>query len=445
MNKCTSDWPRFLVIQDEVKDSKLLMKLSPFAIAKGITGLAAEPVSVKKTSFGLLVEVSKKSHAENLLKSKVLANVPIKVTVHRTLNSSRGVIRCRELSGMTEEEISDELSAQSVSVVKRIMLQKGQKATDTYILTFQKAELPPAIKVGYLNIKVKPYIPNPLRCYKCQDYGHGANKCTHQERCSRCGQEHANQNCKEEPFCVHCHQNHEASDRTCSRYLMERKIQQVKFTEKISFPEARKRVESETARPLYSAAVAKKTNSVAIQTSVTWPKDSPSPGIYSEDMDPFFPQNQKVTTAQALSTTQPMPEFSQGLIEGIKAGITSDPALRHFIQTLFETIHFKMNLHDKAEASTSTTVETNTEHHAPDRTNIQRNLNTEKKSSSLILNKSTGDLPGATSSEVGPTPPSSKYKSTTSKFPLNPNPKSNNSKDRSIKSAPRTKVTGPNK
>ena len=430
----SDDWPRFLVIQDAVQDSNSLLKLSPFAIAKGITGLAAKPVSVKKTSFGLLVEVSQKSHADNLLRSKEMVYIPIKVTPHRTLNSSKGVIRCRELSGMTEEEIADELSEQSVSAVKRIMI-KRQKATDTYILTFQKAELPQMIKVGYMNIRVNPYIPNPLRCYRCQDYGHGANKCTRPERCSRCGQNHANQNCNEEPSCVHCQQNHETSDRTCHRYLMEKKIQTVKFTERISFPEARKKVEAMTVRPSYSEAVAKTTKSVAIQTDVTWPKES-----------------------SALSALQTTPDFSQGLIEGLKAGIVSNPALGQFVQALFEIMKLELpNMLSKGqdEASTSTTGNKNTSYKSNDEddaststtnetTENQRNPNTGAKSPSPVLkslNKSTGDIPGATTSEVGPTPPGVKPKTSGIKFPLAP--KQNNSKDRSIKTAPRTKVSGP--
>ena len=71
--------------------------------------------------------------------------------------------------------------------------------------------------------RVNPYIPNPLRCYRCQDYGHGANRCTRQERCWRCGQSHVNQNWNKEPSCVNCLQKHETSDRTCKRYLMEKR------------------------------------------------------------------------------------------------------------------------------------------------------------------------------------------------------------------------------
>ena len=35
--------------------------------------------------------------------------IPVKVSVNKTLNSSRGVIRCRDLADMSEVEIRDEL------------------------------------------------------------------------------------------------------------------------------------------------------------------------------------------------------------------------------------------------------------------------------------------------------------------------------------------------
>ena len=41
----------------DAADNGTLAKLSPFAIAKGIQGLAGEPKMVKKIKQGLLVEV----------------------------------------------------------------------------------------------------------------------------------------------------------------------------------------------------------------------------------------------------------------------------------------------------------------------------------------------------------------------------------------------------
>ena len=112
-----TNWPRFLVMRGTSSDTPL-KNLSPFAIAKGIQGIAGEPKSVKSIAQGLLIEVSRKSHADNLLRTTKIAQIPVSVTAHRSLNSCKGVIRCRDLAGMAEEEICHELADQGAIHVK---------------------------------------------------------------------------------------------------------------------------------------------------------------------------------------------------------------------------------------------------------------------------------------------------------------------------------------
>ena len=78
---------------------------------------------------------------------------PVRVTIHKTLNFSRGVIRCRDLADMTEVEIRDELKDQGVVVVNRVTLKEGKVIpTNTPFLTFGYPELPKEITVGYLKV-----------------------------------------------------------------------------------------------------------------------------------------------------------------------------------------------------------------------------------------------------------------------------------------------------
>ena len=106
-------------------------------------------------------------------KSKVMCNIPIKVSAHTSLNSSKGVIRSRDLEGVGEDEMMENLSSQGVSVVKRIHIRRNNEfvPTNTFILTFCKPLLPDSIKAGYLKIPVVHSIPNPLWCFKCHRYG----------------------------------------------------------------------------------------------------------------------------------------------------------------------------------------------------------------------------------------------------------------------------------
>lgn len=114
--KKNEHWQRFILLESLSTDI-VLTKLSPFAIQKGISGIAG---TVKLRSGQILVDCSEKVHADNLLSANTLAGVPIKATFHPYLNSSRGIIRTRELQDMDESEIATELTQEGVTSVKRI-------------------------------------------------------------------------------------------------------------------------------------------------------------------------------------------------------------------------------------------------------------------------------------------------------------------------------------
>ena len=201
----------------------------------------------------------------------------MKVSIHPTLNSSHGVIRCRELAGVTESGIRDELSEQGVTLVKRIRRkQEGQeKDTNTLFLTFCNASLPKDISIGYLRVKVDPFIPNPLRCFKCQKYGHGAQRCSSAAVCPKCALKH------EDP-CANCEGAHPSSSKDCNVWKRGKEIRKVKTEKKCSYPDARKLVQETNswllpgAKPLFASVAAKRMAFCAVQTNVTWVKsDNP--------------------------------------------------------------------------------------------------------------------------------------------------------------------------
>jgi hypothetical protein len=181
---------------------------------------------------------------------------------------------------MSEETLTQELSDQGVIHVKRFTVKtsSGVSKTNTYLMTFSSASLPRDIKAGYHNIKVEVYIPNPLRCYKCQRYGHGATRCTNGHICHRCGSdEHEGFDCKEAHFCSNCKGSHMASSKECPIWIRESAICKLKVENNISFPEARKlffsQNKSTTSTSNTYAAVAKATRpvaNVACQTNLTW-------------------------------------------------------------------------------------------------------------------------------------------------------------------------------
>ncbi|GBN63073.1 hypothetical protein AVEN_116879-1 [Araneus ventricosus] len=94
-------------------------------------------------------------------------------------------------------------------------------------LTFSSTVLPSSIKAGYLNIRVRPYIPYPLRCFKCQKFGHSQTACRGKQICSRCASEgHSYSICQSKPNCANCHQAHASASKFCPKWIEEKKIQE---------------------------------------------------------------------------------------------------------------------------------------------------------------------------------------------------------------------------
>ena len=240
---------RFLVISS-LEDNKSICSLSPFVIFKTIKSIAGEPKSIKNLKSGdLLVECERESHIKNLLKTTTFFDIKCQVKLHNTLNSSKGIVRCPALKGCTNEHIVEEMRDQGVLAVRRIQVRRdGQiRPTNTFVFTFNTPELPKMATVGYLRVPVEVYIPNPLRCYRCQMFGHHEDNCSRPAVCVNCGEpQHDTEDsgrCTRTSKCFNCSGNHAANSRDCQFWHKEKEIMKIKYTNNISFQEARQKVE----------------------------------------------------------------------------------------------------------------------------------------------------------------------------------------------------------
>ncbi|GFU62286.1 uncharacterized protein TNCV_2108591 [Trichonephila clavipes] len=172
----------------------------------------------------------------------VLSNCPA-VYESNAAVPGRGVISESDLLCTSEAEILEGLSDQGVTQVRRITILRESKRLPTkhLILTFNSPKLPSTIKAGYLNCRIRPYIPNPLRCFKCQRFGHSQTYCRGQLTCSRCvSVGHASPDCSLEQKCVSCSQPHSSDSKLCPKWKTEKEIQTIKTNRNISYLEARK-------------------------------------------------------------------------------------------------------------------------------------------------------------------------------------------------------------
>ena len=161
---------------------------------------------MKKLNNGtILVEVDKRTYADNLLKMKTFGGLKIKSYAHLSLNTSKGVVRSSELSLCTLDEIKSYLQQQGVTDVKRISIKRNEETinTNTYIFS-----------------------------------------------------DHIEHSCNNTIKCANCQGNHPADSRDCMVWKREKEVNQIKYTNNISFPEARKIVQSKTQFPTRSYAQA---------------------------------------------------------------------------------------------------------------------------------------------------------------------------------------------
>ncbi|XP_067668321.1 uncharacterized protein [Haliotis asinina] len=210
---------------------------------------------------------------------------------------------------MTEIDIASEMKDQGVMYVKRFSTRKNNESvpTNTYLFSFSAPNPPKSIRAGYYSVTVDAYIPNPLRCFKCQKFGYGVKTCTLSVTCAHCAETtHVTEDCESSSKkCANCNGNHSAFSKDCPTWKKQMEINRIKYTNNVSFAEAKKLIQSRDTDETY-ASIARKpsemtnkentsqviTLSHACQTDLTWintdiPKNlSPEQSTQTADLLP---------------------------------------------------------------------------------------------------------------------------------------------------------------
>ena len=273
---------KFLVIKHG-DNSKKMTKMDPFKIDKALKGIIGTNHGCKIQPLRnglLLIEVGQKKVHDQLLSIKLLDDIPVTVTPHNALNFSKGTIVCDALDHYTNKDLKQKLIDHDVEEVYRVEKKENNKTvkTNLYILTFRRTEIPNEVKIGFLNLPVRLYIPNPRRCFRCHRFGHGINACTHDPVCAKCGKTnpgHEFGQCNEDMCCSNCKGPHAATSKQCPIWQLEKKTTERKLTCGLKYPEAKAQIIYENpdlARKiphLQSRTKSKSYSSVASSPSVT--------------------------------------------------------------------------------------------------------------------------------------------------------------------------------
>jgi hypothetical protein len=198
-------------------------------------------------SGDILVKTENMRQAKSLIALTRIMNVNIQVSEHRTLNTCRGVVSAYELKYEDENTMLEYLKPQNVTKIEFHMKTIGSERVKSGLafVTFGKNEPPEYLTIGCLKLKVRPYIPAPMRCFVCHKFGHISKTCPgiNTPKCYNCCEDkHVHtkeEKCTRPQKCTNCGSiEHNSYNRNCTEMKRQVAIQTIRVTQKVSFSEA---------------------------------------------------------------------------------------------------------------------------------------------------------------------------------------------------------------
>ena len=145
-----SDFLRFIII--ESSQDKKLDQLSPFLIEKKKWYPVDPTQNCKETpNWKSTFRSGKQKTRWKPIEMEKFHNLKCRAYPHAKLNTSKGVVRTKELSLATLEEIETAFKKQGIKEYRRVTIHRNDETiqTHTYILTFEKPSIPKEIGIGY--------------------------------------------------------------------------------------------------------------------------------------------------------------------------------------------------------------------------------------------------------------------------------------------------------
>ncbi|XP_026471399.1 uncharacterized protein LOC113375678 [Ctenocephalides felis] len=186
-------------------------------------------------------------YANKLIKEKILEKFNIRTYIPRHKLYKTGIIFNVE-PDMNEQEIMDVIRSVikilDVKCIKRRNLEKINMKSQMVKIVFRGNYLPEYVSMYSVRCAVSPYIQSVMQCHKCWRYGHIKNQCKSKIRCRYCSEEHSHENCHivSDFICAVCHGNHQANDKECKFFKVNKEIKEMMALHNISYLEAKNRM-----------------------------------------------------------------------------------------------------------------------------------------------------------------------------------------------------------
>ncbi|CAL4098408.1 unnamed protein product, partial [Meganyctiphanes norvegica] len=247
-------------------NNQKLTALHPLIIKKFIIGSIGKPQEIQKLRSGdILFITAEAEQTRKLMALTLFCGVPVTVSTPARWNTVRGTISGPGLQPLTPQDIIDcQDDTDGIIAAKHFQRTnyrtKHRENSNTVLITFHSHRLPSHVYIGLERFPVSRHVPNPLRCYKCQRFGHNTSRCASADQiCATCaGVDHDDKHCpnSDAPKCKNCSGPHKAWDRECPFYKTELAINEYRAHNDVSYFEAKKLITSHSEHRTYAQAAA---------------------------------------------------------------------------------------------------------------------------------------------------------------------------------------------
>lgn len=238
----TDHYPKHFLLKfrDNLKEAT---KINPFIIKKSINlFLNSNVSSIRGQGENYIINVSNNAQSENITKITTINKLACAIVPHETLNSTKCLIYTNDFHTKDLTKFSAKLwtDYKITAVTEATWIKPKNTKSRAFILDFTQEQTPELINIDGERAKTKiyPYYPTPMRCRRCQLYGHTEKRCDDEKRraiCGRCSEHHLTTTCRSDQIkCYHCNENHFTGDKSCRIQRYEKEIITIQTKHKTS-------------------------------------------------------------------------------------------------------------------------------------------------------------------------------------------------------------------
>ena len=241
--KANSNYPTHFLIKMNEDEKK---KLSPWGIEKCIQhAIGSKPKIIRSAGRdSFVVEISEARDVEPLKNMNNVNGIPVVISEHPHFNHIQGLIFIYDYDLSNFESFRTGLVEEFnlKEAIQATWIKPRNPLAKPLLITF-KQELPEFLNIPgeQSKTKVYEYIPRPMLCSKCLEYGHTIKHCSSEvEVCARCDTPgHNSTNCNaDKRECHHCDAEHSTGYYKCKEFKYQKEIITLQKRHKLSRQQA---------------------------------------------------------------------------------------------------------------------------------------------------------------------------------------------------------------